>query len=90
MIVFGLFCLIGTMTMHWVLEWISLFFLCAGLSVYVLSVWFTVLSTPNRIAGTSALTMLVLFLMIRAIDLTVYWLKNVKVAKIAKDMGNVT
>jgi hypothetical protein len=84
MALFGLICLVGTLMLNYILEWISLFFLCAGLSCYVISAWFLAASSPNRVAGTAALTMLLLFLCIRVIDLTVYWLKNVKVARMAK------
>jgi len=90
MMLFGLICLVGTLMLNYIVEWISLFFLCAGLSYYVASVWITVFGAPSKIAGTSALTMLVLFLAIRAIDLTVYWLKNVRVAQMAKDLGNAS
>ena len=88
MLLFGLVCLVGTLMLNYIIEWIALFFLCAGLSYYVISIWFTVAGQPNKIAGTACLTMLLFFLAIRAIDLTVYWLKNVRVARMQKDMGN--
>lgn len=86
MLVFGLACLVGTLIMNYIVEWISLFFLTGGLSFYVLSVWFTALSTPTRLAGSFVLSMLILALTIRIIDLTVYWVKNVRAARIARDM----
>lgn len=88
MLVFGFACLIGTLLKNYIVEWVSLFFLTAGLSSYVLTVWVSAVESPNKIAGSSMLTMLVLSLAIRLVDLTVYWLKNVKAAKLARDLGN--
>ena len=88
MLVFGLACLVGTLVQNYIIEWVSLFFLTAGLSLYVVSVWFTAFSAPTRIAGAASLTMLILALSIRLVDLTVYWLKNVKAAKIARDLDS--
>lgn len=86
MLVFGLACLVGTLIMNYIVEWVSLWFLTGGLSLYVLSVWATAFSAPTKIAGSSVLTMLILALMIRTVDLTVYWMKNVRAARIALDM----
>ena len=88
MLIFGLACLVGTLIQHYVIEWVSLFFLTAGLSLYVVSVWFTAFSAPTRIAGSAVLSMLIFALSIRLVDLTVYWLKNVRAAKIARDMDS--
>ena len=86
MLIFGLACLVGTLIGNYVVEWVSLFFLTGGLSLYVVSVWFTAFSAPTRLAGSAVLSMLIFALMIRVIDLTVYWLKNVRAARLAKDM----
>ncbi len=88
MLVFGLACLVATLIQHYVIEWVSLFFLTAGLSLYVVSVWFTAFSAPTRIAGSAVLSMLIFALSIRLVDLTVYWMKNVRAAKIARDMDS--
>lgn len=90
MAVFGLACLVATLLLNYIIEWISLFFLCAGFSCYVISAWVAATTQPNRIAGTAALTMLLMFLSIRVIDLTVYWLKNVHVARLTKGIRNDT
>ena len=86
MLIFGLACLVGTLILNYVVEWISLFFLTGGLSFYVLSVWFSAIDKPTRLAGSFILSMLILALAIRIVDLTAYWVKNVKAARIARDM----
>lgn len=86
MLIFGLTCLVGTLIGNYIIEWVSLWFLTGGLSLYVLSVWATAFSQPTKIAGSSVLSMLILALMIRVVDLTVYWMKNVRAARIARDM----
>jgi hypothetical protein len=90
MLVFGLACLVGTLIMNYIVEWISLFFLTGGLSFYVLSVWFAAFSQPTKLAGSFVLTMLILALTIRIIDLTVYWIKNVRAARIVRDMEDAS
>jgi hypothetical protein len=90
MAIFGVACLVATLIMNYIIEWIALFFLCAGFSCYVVSAWFLASHDPTKIAGTAALTMLLLFLSIRVIDLTVYWLKNVHVARMAKELRDDT
>jgi hypothetical protein len=86
MLIFGLGCLVATLIQHYVAEWISLFFLTGGLSFYVVSVWFTAFAAPTKLAGSFVLTMLILALTIRVVDLTVYWVKNVRAARIARDL----
>jgi hypothetical protein len=86
MAIFGLVCLVGTTIQKYVVEWISLFFLTAGISVYVAGLWVGALSSTKYIAAASLFTMLVLLLVVRLIDLTVYWLKVVKVAVIQKEI----
>jgi hypothetical protein len=88
MAVFGLVCLVGTTLQKYVVEWVSLFFLTAGISVYVAGLWVGSLSSTNYIAAASLFTMLVLLLVVRLIDLTVYWLKIVKVAVISKELDD--
>lgn len=88
MAIFGLVCLIGTTIQRYVIEWISLFFLTAGISIYVAGLWVSSLSSTNYVAAASLFTMLVLLLIVRLIDLTVYWLKIVKVATITKEIAD--
>lgn len=88
MFVFGLACLVGTLIQNYIIEWVSLFFLTGGLSLYVVSVWFAAFTAPTKLAGSFVLTMLILALTIRIIDLTVYWAKNVRAARIARDMDS--
>lgn len=89
MLIFGLACLVGTLIGNYVIEWVALWFLTGGLSLYVLSVWATAFEAPTKIAGSSVLSMLILALMIRTVDLTVYWMKNVHAARIAQEIENV-
>lgn len=86
MLLFGLACLVGTLIQNYIIEWVSLFFLTGGLSLYVLSVWFSAFNAPAKMAGSFVLTMLILALTIRIVDLTVYWTKNVRAARIVRDM----
>lgn len=88
MAIFGLVCLIGTTVQHYVVEWISLFFLSAGISVYVAGLWVSSFDNTKYIAAASLFTMLVLLLVVRLIDLTVYWLKIVRVAVIQKEIDD--
>jgi hypothetical protein len=88
MAIFGLVCLVGTLWQQYVVEWISLFFLAGGMSVYVGGLWIGALSNSKYITIASVMTMLIMLLIVRLVDLTVYWLKIVKVAVISKDMEN--
>lgn len=88
MVIFGSVCLTGVLWQKYVIEWISLFFLTAGMSIYVAAIWVLTIGRPSAIAGASIFTMLVLFLLIRLIDLTVYWLKNFRAAKLNREMSN--
>jgi len=88
MAVFGLVCLVGTTLQKYVVEWISLFFLTAGISVYVMGLWIGSLSSTGYIAAASLFSMLVLLLVVRLIELTVYWLKIVRVAVIQKELAD--
>lgn len=88
MLIFGLVCLVGVLWQKYIIEWISLFFLSAGMSIYVAAVWISSINRPEVIAGASMFTMLVLFLIIRLIDLTVYWLRNFTAAKLNREMSN--
>lgn len=86
MAIFGAVCLVGTLIQKYVVEWISLFFLAGGITVYVAGLWIGALSSTKYIAAASVLTMLVLLLIVRLIDLTVYWLKIVRVAVISRGL----
>lgn len=83
---FGLVCLVGTLWQQYVVEWISLFFLAGGIVVYVTGLWIKALGDTKYISGSSIFTMLVLLLIVRLIDLTVYWLKNVKMAALSREL----
>lgn len=86
MALFGLVCLIGTLVQKYVVEWISLFFLSGGISIYVAGLWIKALEDLKYVSAASIFTMLVLLLVVRLVDLTVYWLKVVKVAVLSKEM----
>lgn len=83
---FGLVCLIGAVWQKYVWEWVSLFFLTGGISVYVVGMWLQVAGNHRFVASASIFTMLVMLLVVRLIDLTVYWVKNVKAAKLSKEI----
>jgi hypothetical protein len=85
---FGLVCLVGTLWQQYVVEWISLFFLAGGISIYVAGLWMKALTDVKYISAASIFTMLVLLLVVRLVDLTVYWLKNVKMATISKGLDD--
>lgn len=86
MLIFGLACLVATLIQHYIAEWVALWFLTGGLALYVVSVWATAFSAPTKLAGSFVLTMLILALTIRIVDLTVYWIKNVRAARIVRDL----
>lgn len=86
MALFGLVCLVGTLWQQYVVEWVSLFFLVAGIVVYVTGLWIKSVGDTKYISASSFMTMLVFLLVVRLIDLTVYWLKNVKMAAISKGL----
>lgn len=85
---FGAVCLVGTLWQQYVVEWISLFFLAGGISIYVVGLWVGALSNTRYVTAASVLTMLILLLLVRIVDLTVYWLKMVKVAVISKELAD--
>lgn len=83
---FGFVCLIGAIWQKYVWEWVSLFFLTGGISAYVVGMWLQVAGNHKYVASASIFTMLVMLLIVRLIDLTVYWLKNVRAAQLSKEI----
>lgn len=88
MAIFGLICLVATTLKMYVMEWVSLFFLTAGTLTYVAAIWVSSLFNPKFVAGASIFTVLVLLMLIRVIDLTVFWLRNVRATKLQKGLSN--
>ena len=88
MLVFGLVCMIATALKRFVVEWVSLFFLAAGISMYVASVWISAINNNKVIAGASIFTVLILLMFIRIIELTVFWQRNVRAAKLQRVLNN--
>lgn len=88
MAIFGLVCLVGTLWQQYVVEWVSLFFLAGGIVVYVTGLWLKAIGDVKYISAASVFTMLVLLLVVRLLDLTVYWLKNVRMAAISKGLAD--
>ena len=86
MAVFGLVCMVASITKRYVLEWVSLFFLTAGITTYVAAVWVSAIYNAKAIAGASIFTVLVLLMCIRLVDLTVFWLRNVRAAKLRLEL----
>jgi len=82
MLVFGLVCMLATAWKRYVIEWVALFFLTAGTSMYVASVWVSAVGNTKVIAGASIFTVLVLLMLIRIVDLTVFWQKTVRAVKL--------
>lgn len=80
--VFGTLCFLGTVTQRWVVEWVCMFFLSAAIMIYTLAIWSAAIGNVTKLAGAGAISMLVLLMLIRIVDLTVYWLQNVRAAKI--------
>lgn len=88
MLVFGLVCLLATAFQRYIIEWVSLFFLTAGTSMYVAAVWISALTNTKVIAGASVFTVLVLLMLIRIVDLTVFWQRTVKAVKLQQVLPN--
>ena len=88
MALFGLICTVASVMKRYVLEWVSLFFLSAGITSYVAAVWLSALGNNKLIAGASIFTVLVLLMLIRLVDLTVFWLKNVRAAKLRQELSD--
>lgn len=86
MALFGLVCTVASVMKRYVVEWVSLFFLAAGITSYVAAVWLSAMSNPKAIAGASIFTVLVLLMLIRLVDLTVFWMKNVRAVKLRQEL----
>ena len=82
MLVFGLVCMVSALTKRYIIEWVSLFFLTGGISTYVCAMWASTLINQKAIGAASVFTFLVLLMLVRVIDLTVYWRRNVQAAKL--------
>lgn len=82
MLVFGLVCAVATAFKRFIIEWVSLFFLTAGISMYVAAVWVSALSNSKAVAGASIFTVLVILMLVRIVELTVFWQRNVRAAKL--------
>lgn len=87
MLVFGIICFLASVFKRYIVEWISLFFLTGGISIYVTAVWISAIGKPMAIAGASIFTVLVLLMVVRLIELTVFWRRNVKTAKLSQELG---
>lgn len=82
LLIFGGVCLIGALLQRWVIEWLSLYFLAGALGVYAVAVISQILAGGvEKVALAGMMLMLFFSLLIRLIDLTVYWVKNVKAAQ---------
>lgn len=88
MAVFGLICTVAAILKMYVLEWVSLFFLTAGILIYVATVWALVFVNIQYLASASIFMVLVLFMCIRLVDLTVFWLRNVRATKLQKELSD--
>lgn len=88
MAVFGLICTVSAILKLFVLEWISLFFLTAGILIYVATVWALVFVNIQYLASASIFMVLVLFMCVRLVDLTVFWLRNVRATKLQKELSD--
>lgn len=86
LLVAGLLCLVGAALQRWVWEWVSLFFVTGAIGVYSVVICSGAFTNPTRLAGAGAILMLFFLLATRAVDLTVYWVKNVRTARIKQVM----
>jgi hypothetical protein len=88
MLAFGLVCMVATLFKRFIVEWVFLFFLTAGTSMYVASVWITALNNNKVIAGASIFTVLILLMFIRIIELTVFWQRNARAARLQQGLSH--
>jgi hypothetical protein len=88
MAVFGLICFGATVMKMYVIEWISMFFLTAGTLTYVAAIWITALNNTRAIAGASIFTVLILLMFIRLVDLTVFWMRNVRASRLEQELSD--
>lgn len=86
MAVFGLICLVATTMKLYVVEWVSLFFLTAGVLTYVANIWAMAMTNVKYVASASIFMVLVLLMLIRLVDLTVFWMRNVRATKLQKEL----
>lgn len=86
MALFGMICFVASIFKLYVIEWVSLFFLTAGITSYVAAVWVAAVTNPKYIASASIFMVLVLLLLIRLVDLTVFWLRNVRATKLRQEL----
>lgn len=86
MAVFGLICFAATTLKMYVMEWVSLFFLTAGILTYVAAVWAMALSNVKYVASASIFMVLILLMCIRLVDLTVFWMRNVRATRLQKEL----
>lgn len=88
MALFGLICMVASILKMYVLEWVCLFFLAAGISTYVAAIWVLAVANPKSVAGASIFTVLVLLMLIRLVDLTVFWMRNVRAVKLRQELSD--
>jgi hypothetical protein len=86
LLVAGTICLIGAAMQRWIWEWVALFFVSGAIGVYTVAICAAAVGNNARLAGAGAILMLFFALAIRLVDLTVYWIKNVRTAKIKRNM----
>ena len=86
MAIFGCVCFVASIWQKYVWEWVSLFFLTGGIAVYVVGMWLQVGGNHKYVASASIFSMLVMLLVVRLVDLTVYWMQNVKAAQLSKEI----
>lgn len=82
MLGFGLVCMVAAIFKRYIVEWVSLFFLAGGISMYVAAVWISAVNNNKVIAGASIFTVLLILMLIRIVELTVFWQRNVRAAKL--------
>lgn len=86
MLGFGLVCMVATLFKRYIIEWVSLFFLSAGISMYVASVWISAINNNKVIAGASIFTVLIILMLVRIVELTVFWQRNARAARLQQEL----
>jgi peptidoglycan biosynthesis protein MviN/MurJ (putative lipid II flippase) len=83
-LVFGLVCCVSTVRKHWMHEWSALFFLIFAISIYVVIAWSKLATSWTGFAGSCALSWLLVLNIFRLVELTVFFVKAVRGAKMRR------
>lgn len=88
-IISGLFCLQATIRKRWIQEWLALFFLIFSVSIYAVIAVSRMFITIEDLAGACALLWLLMGNLFRLAELTIFFEKSVRSARIRKGVPHV-